>query len=614
MKRTQSVHENEFILKQDLLAQIAWVVRLRWVTIAILLFVITVGGPILKVLEQSFLLYIIVGIMALPNLMPCTYGVERLSQLRQRAFWHFFGDITTLTALIYLTSESIENPFLLFFTFYIIIASIILPKRLSYLLAGLSSVLVGLIPFCGYYGILPHYNLNKYIPHELAIAMNSGQFMFPLFFGFSSTLFLIVYITTNIVQWERDRAKETRRLKSNLENMIVELELTQQRVTHEHDKLTAILNCMQEGIVFVDREGAIEIFNKAAKEMQGRIADTTNPLSPQQLSKISANAGNNGNQSIDPPTLPLPDQDFENTYALESTYASVLNDANNYLGTVLVVRDIKDRKQAEQQLIFSAKMSAVGELSAGVAHEVNNPLDGLLNCIRRMQQDPGNLEQNNKYLELMTEAVGRIESTVRQILDFSRPHELTTTDVNLNHIVDKTIALIEYKAGEKGIQIEKEFQEDLMAISGDKHLLEQLTLNLALNAIAAMQYGGILRFQTGWTASEGLPGASGIYLKVIDTGVGMSEEVRERIFEMFYTTSKTGDGLGLGLAVSDWIVKKHQGIIEIESELGKGSTFCVKIPCIRDVGGKGGNPTNQSLLDYTPKLEQEKADENSDCR
>lgn len=603
MKRTQSVHKNEFILKQDLLAQIAWVVRLRWVTIAILLFVITVGGPILKVLEQSFLLYIIVGIMALPNLMPCTYGVERLSQLRQRAFWHFFGDITTLTALIYLTSESIENPFLLFFTFYIIIASIILPKRLSYLLAGLSSVLVGLIPFCGYYGILPHYNLNKYIPHELAIAMNSGQFMFPLFFGFSSTLFLIVYITTNIVQWERDRAKETRRLKSNLENMIVELELTQQRVTHEHDKLTAILNCMQEGIVFVDREGAIEIFNKAAKEMQGRIADTTNPLSPQQLSKISVNAGNNGNQSIDPPTLPLPDQDFENTYALESTYASVLNDANNYLGTVLVVRDIKDRKQAEQQLIFSAKMSAVGELSAGVAHEVNNPLDGLLNCIRRMQQDPGNLEQNRKYLELMTEAVRRIESTVRQILDFSQPHELTTTDVNLNHIVDKTIGLIEYKAGEKGIQIEREFQEDLMAISGDKHLLEQLTLNLALNAIAAMQYGGILRFQTGWTVSEDLPGASGIYLKVIDTGVGMTEEIRERIFEMFYTTSETGDGLGLGLAVSDWIVKKHHGIIEVDSELGKGSTFCVKIPCIRDIGGGRRESHEAKPFGLRPQIE-----------
>ena len=166
---------NEFVRRQDLLAQIAWVARLRWITIAVLLFVITVGGPILKVLEQPFWLYLIVGVMALPNLTPCTYGVDQLSKLQYRAFWHFFGDITTLTALIYLTSESIENPFLLFFTFYIIIASIILPKRLSYLLAGLSSVLIGVIPFCGYYGILPHYNLNKYIPHELAVAMNSGQ-------------------------------------------------------------------------------------------------------------------------------------------------------------------------------------------------------------------------------------------------------------------------------------------------------------------------------------------------------------------------------------------------------------------------------------------------------
>ena len=577
---------DESVLKQDLLAQIAWVARLRWITIAILLFVITVGGPILKVLEQSFWLYLIVGVMALPNLMPCTYGVDRLSKLQYRAFWHFFGDITTLTALIYLTSESIENPFLLFFTFYIIIASIILPKRLSYLLAGLSSVLIGVIPFCGYYGILPHYNLNKYIPHELAVAMNSGQFMFPILFVFSSTLLLIVYITTNIVQWERDRADETRKLKRHLEDKIVELELTQQQVTYEHGKLTAILNCMQEGIVFMNSKGIVEIFNRAAVEMRDRVPHAENPLNPQQLSKISPNSGN-GYPSGDPAIFSLPDQQFETTYALESTYASVLDNAKNPMGTVLVVRDIKDRKQAEQQLIFSAKMSAVGELSAGVAHEVNNPLDGLLNCIQRMQQDPGNLEQNTEYLELMAEAVGRIESTVQQLLDFSRPHELATTDVNLNHVVNRTVALIEYKATEKGIQIEKEFQEDMEAIRGDGHLLEQLTLNLALNAIAAMQYGGTLRFQTGYTISEDLLGESGIYLKVIDTGIGMTEEIRERIFEMFYTTSETGEGLGLGLAVSDWIVKKHQGVIEVESELGKGSTFCVKFPLIKGIEGRG---------------------------
>ena len=291
--------------------------------------------------------------------------------------------------------------------------------------------------------------------------------MFPIFFAFSSTLLLIVYITTNIVQWERDRAAETRRLKADLESKIVELEMTQ------------------------------------------------------------------------------------------------------------------------HQLVFSAKMSAVGGLSAGVAHEVNNPIDGLLNCIRRIQQDPGNLEQNTEYLELMAGAVGRIKTTVGHLLDFSRPHELVTTDVDLNHTVDRTVALIEYKATEKGIQIEKAFQKDIAMVPGDCHLLEQLTLNLALNAIAAMQYGGILRFQTGTTVSEDLPGGDGVYLKVIDTGVGMSEATRQRIFEMFYTTSKTGKGLGLGLAVSDWIVKQHRGSIEVESELGEGSTFCVKFPLIK---GKAAHP------------------------
>ena len=147
---------------------------------------------------------------------------------------------------------------------------------------------------------------------------------------------------------------------------------------------------------------------------------------------------------------------------------AVRDDNENYLGTVLVARDVTDRKRMEQQLIFSEKMAAIGELAAGVAHEINNPLDGLLNCILRIQRNPNNIAQTQEYLELMEEAIRRIEATIGKLLDFSRPHELSLSAINLNDVVNETIGLIEYGASEKGIQIEKDFQNQISHIHGDK--------------------------------------------------------------------------------------------------------------------------------------------------
>ena len=586
---------DELILRQDLIARIKWVSTLRWIAIGIFFFLLTIWNFILQGIANPLPVYLIIGVMGLYNLVSYE-KLKDITTIKRRFCLHLITDLVMLTLFIYLSSEGIENPFIVYFTLHIVIASVILSRKMAYLLAALSVFLLSSLHFLTKYSILPRYNLNGFLPESVSAILISTEFSLPLIITLGTMLFLTVHIMETITRKERMRTKETQQLKRNLEGQVQKLQAAEKKIKDEHNKLIALVDCMQEGIVFTEPPGIISIFNKTAQDMQQQVSQADNPFDSERLAEMFSRFAKGD-------AIQQGQNHINNSQTFESTYTPVSDELGTYLGTALVVRDITKQKQAEQQLIFSAKMSAVGELSAGVAHEVNNPLDGLLNCIRRMHQDPGNLEQNNKYLELMTEAVGRIESTVRQILDFSRPHELTTTDVNLNHIVDKTIALIEYKAGEKGIQIEKEFQEDLTAISGDKHLLEQLTLNLALNAIAAMQYGGLLRFQTGWTASEGLPGASGIYLKVIDTGVGISEEVREHIFKMFYTTSETGDGLGLGLAVSDWIVKKHRGIIEVESEVGKGSTFCVKIPCIRDVGGERRESDEPKPFRLHPQIE-----------
>ena len=440
----QKVVEDELPLKLELITQIGWLVRLRWIAIAGVFFTVTVANLARDMIAHPIPLYIIAGMMVLYNFEPNMYRKapeqQRLKSIKRQACVHIILDLLSLAALIHF-SGGVENPFIFYSIFHLIIASIILSKRVSYVLAALNTLLLSSLILLEYFQILPHYHLNNFLPEML---WRDLIYIFGVLFVFSSTLFFSVYLATTITQTARER--ET------------------------------------------------------------------------------------------------------------------------------------DRKEMEQQLIFSEKMAAIGELAAGVAHEINNPLDGLLNCILRIKRNPNNVAQTQEYLDLMEEAIRRIEATIGKLLNFSRPHELSLNTINLNEVVSETIVLLEYGASEKGIHIEKELDDYISPLHGDMHLLEQVILNLALNAITAMPDGGQLRFETGEVITDTHIGQPIVYVKVIDTGSGIPESMHDRIFDPFYTTHITEKGTGLGLSVSDRIVRQHQGVIEVESEEGQGSTFTVKLP------------------------------------
>lgn len=580
MEQTQLFQEkagdDELPLKLELIKQIGWLVRLRWIAIGGVFFTVTVANLAYDMIANPIPLYIIAGLMVLYNFEPQMYRKapeqQRLMSIKRQACIHIILDLLSLIALIHF-SGGVENPFIFYFIFHLIIASIILSKRVSYILATLNTVLLSSLIFLEYFEILPHYPLNNFLPDELG---SDPIYIFGVLFVFTSTLFFSVYLATTITQTAREREAETRELKENLEEKVDELVETRKEVVFERNKLQSIIECMQEGVVFVDSTNQTTLFNKAAQMIQKDRSeqDMTPDLqfgSAETLAQISQDFSEGGE------VIERKNQQIGEKH-LENTYAAVRDDEDNYLGTVLVSRDVTDRKRMEQQLIFSEKMAAIGELAAGVAHEINNPLDGLLNCILRIQRNPKNIEQTQEYLGLMEEAIRRIEATIGKLLDFSRPHELMLTAVNLNDVVNETIGLIEYGASEKGIKIEKDYRDQIALIRGDKHLLEQVILNLALNAITAMPDGGRLLFETGEINLDALIGKPSVYVKVIDTGIGISKSVQDRIFDPFYTTQITEKGTGLGLSVSDRIVRQHQGVIEVESEVGRGSTFTVKLP------------------------------------
>ena len=236
----------------------------------------------------------------------------------------------------------------------------------------------------------------------------------------------------------------------------------------------------------------------------------------------------------------------------------------------------RDREKVQRaQLAHTEKMAAVGTLAAGVAHEVNNPLAGVLACVENMQSDPDDDEARGRYLDLIVDGLNRIERTVNTLLNFSRQREMSLEETSLNHNLKHVVELVGYQLRRAGIEVRFDLDESGAVVLADHFQMEQLFLNLVLNAVQAMPRGGELVLRTR-------VGEDSVVAEVRDTGTGIPEEIRDRIFDPFFTTREVGEGTGLGLSVSDSITAAHGGTIELKSTVGVGTIFGVELPLPAD--------------------------------
>jgi signal transduction histidine kinase len=228
-------------------------------------------------------------------------------------------------------------------------------------------------------------------------------------------------------------------------------------------------------------------------------------------------------------------------------------------------------------------MVAVGTLAAGVAHEVNNPLSGVLASIENMRDNPDDEEMRDRYLQLIADGLRRIERTVANLLNFARPREIKLERTSINHNLRHVVELVGYQLRAAGVEVEMDLDESATTVEADHFQMEQLFLNLVLNALDAMREGGKLYLRTRVRGGK-------VIAEVRDTGHGIPAGVRDRIFDPFFTTRETGEGTGLGLAVSGSIVAAHGGSIELESTVGRGTTFRVIMAATADDpdGGDSG--------------------------
>jgi PAS domain S-box-containing protein len=245
------------------------------------------------------------------------------------------------------------------------------------------------------------------------------------------------------------------------------------------------------------------------------------------------------------------------------------------LGVLGIARDMTETKKLEQQIRNSEKLASVGRLAAGVAHEINNPLGGILNCLYNLRKGTLSPSRQEEYRVSMEDGVRRVQKIVRQLLDFSQQHdpEFALTDINL--VVDRVLVLTTHLFAPNRIRLETGFGQGLPNIMVDRHMIEQVLMNLVLNAVQAMKDGGGLTIRT--SVVEGV-----CLIEVCDTGSGIPPAVLPRIFDPFFSTKSEGEGTGLGLSVSLGIVERHGGKILVDSEVGKGTIFTLCLPVSRE--------------------------------
>ncbi len=248
--------------------------------------------------------------------------------------------------------------------------------------------------------------------------------------------------------------------------------------------------------------------------------------------------------------------------------------------------------QAQEKLIRSDRLASLGQLSASVAHEINNPVSGVLNLAVLMQRlmDKGDLtperrQQFREYLDSIAQEVTRVGRIVSDLLAFSRRSSPQRTNVDLNETVRNTLALISHKLELIGVRLDLELGQDLPIVPCDGAQLQQVVINLVMNAAEASPEGETVVLRTKFDAGQGM-----VILEVEDHGSGITQEHLSRVFDPFFSTKEVGKGVGLGLSVVHGIVEAHGGAISVSSEYGRGSVFTVQLPVHPKGNGISGGP------------------------
>jgi PAS domain S-box-containing protein len=365
--------------------------------------------------------------------------------------------------------------------------------------------------------------------------------------------------------------KELKEYSEHLEKMIDE---RTKEIKDTKDYLQSLLENANDVIFTINRDGLFTYLNQKIEdwgykkdELLGR--SIFNMLKyNHEVQKLNKSI-RDGEKKIYEIDLYSKRGDIRNVVISLSPVSRENGDITNIL---VIARDITDRKRIQSQMNKAEKLAAIGQLVTGIAHEINNPLGGMQNCVRTLYLEGYEENVRRRYLPLLEKGLKRVDSVIRNLLDFAKEPQFNFSAHNLDEIILETLKLVEYKINENNIELKLDLNAgNNLQYFLDYNHLQQVFLNIIINAIQAMPLGGFLSIKS----EERL---DSLFIIISDTGMGIPEENLNKIFDPFFTTKDVGIGTGLGLSVSYSIIKGLDGRIDVKSEVNKGTIFTIVIP------------------------------------
>jgi PAS domain S-box-containing protein len=351
--------------------------------------------------------------------------------------------------------------------------------------------------------------------------------------------------------------------------------------------LMNLIESSVDGIIVTDMKGDILIFNKGAEDMLGYGAEevvgkmnirTIYPpgVAEEVMTKMrSPDSGGMGRLSSFPITHRRKDGELIDG---DLSAALIYNEDGKEIASVGIFKDLRERlkierelREMQQALLQAEKLAAMGRLTSQIAHELNNPIYGIMNTLELLKTEIPPESKRRRILELSLSETQRLSEMLKNMLSFSKPQEEARKRININELIEGILLMMDKQMREGNIRIETDFQTDLSEVMASTNQMRQVLLNLFKNAKEAMPKGGTLAIRTERKGND-------LSIHVQDTGTGIPGEIRNKIFEAFFTTKQKVKGVGLGLSVCYGIIKDHGGDIKVESEEGKGTTFTISLP------------------------------------
>lgn len=391
---------------------------------------------------------------------------------------------------------------------------------------------------------------------------------------FYSWLIISIFVTTSIVSAmliffyrKRVKAEEIEKHQKELEGYAENLERKvhkrTEELSEEKEKLNTIVSAIGSGILLFDTNGKIQWTNQTMKDMAGK------DISGMYCDEVCAGYTVVGSYEVDEMQTEIVTNLFgrKDNY-FQVTTAPVKGADSEIRGYIRLVQDVTEIKRMEGQMMHSEKLASLGRLTAGITHEIGNPLTSVFSFVQILKEME-NDQFKKESLETIYFHIGRIADILKQLSGFSKTPPVELKPWQINSLIESSLSLIQYDKRAKDIAIIKDLRPDVPEITTDGNQLAQVIVNIILNAVDAMPKGGTLKIRS-------MVKDNSVVIDFEDTGTGILKENITRIFDPFFTTKEKGTGLGL--AVSYSIIRKLNGSLTVESEVDKGSRFVITLP------------------------------------